>query len=125
MSEAEQQKMLSFLGLCVKAGNMTTGQEACVAELRGGTAVLALLDAAASANTRKRVLDAAVIHQTPVYEISEGLLGSAIGKAGRMVLTMAKGKMAARIETYLKDEQPINHSTLTSHTTDAGVQAQQ
>ena len=78
MNETAEERALSFLGLCMRAGQVVSGQEACVAAIRGGECALALLDAGASENTLKRVEDACASHQVPLYRISPGALGHAI-----------------------------------------------
>ena len=75
MNETAEERALSFLGLCMRAGQVVSGQEACVAAIRGGECALALLDAGASENTLKRVEDACASHQVPLYCISPGALG--------------------------------------------------
>ena len=55
MNETAEERALSFLGLCMRAGQVVSGQEACVAAIRSGESALALLDAGASENTLKRV----------------------------------------------------------------------
>lgn len=45
MNETAEERALSFLGLCMRAGQVVSGQEACVAAIRGGECALALLDA--------------------------------------------------------------------------------
>ena len=45
-----------------------------------------------------------VSHPTPLYSVSEGALGHAIGKKGRMVICLKEGGMATKLLTMLKDE---------------------
>ena len=80
------------------------GFEACVAAIRGGECALALLDAGASENTLKRVEDACASHQVPLYRISPGALGHAIGKPGRMVISVPAGRMADKLLTYFQEQ---------------------
>ena len=98
-----EQKVLLFLGLCMRAGQPITGQEACVAAVRNGEAALVLRDEGASENTVKRVADACQSHGTPLYRVSPGQLGNAIGKAGRMVAAMPRGGMADKLLTLLNE----------------------
>ena len=78
MNETAEERALSFLGLCMRAGQVVSGQEACVAAIRGGECALALLDAGAS---RKHAQAgggrACASHQVPLYRISPGALGHA------------------------------------------------
>ena len=84
MNETAEERALSFLGLCMRAGQVVSGQEACVAAIRGGECALALLDAGASENT-------------------PGALGRAIGKPGRMVISVPAGRMADKLLTYFQE----------------------
>ena len=88
----------------MRAGQMTSGQDACVEAIRSGLAAIVLLDGEASENTCKRITDACHSHSTPLYSVSEGALGHAIGKKGRMVICLREGGMADKLLTMLKDE---------------------
>ncbi len=99
-----EQRVTGFLGLCMRAGQMTSGQDACVEAIRGGQAAIALLDGDASENTVKRITDACHSHSTPLYGVSGGALGHAIGRKGRMVICLKAGGMADKLLIMLKDE---------------------
>ena len=107
MTEQIENQVINFLGLCMRAGRITSGQEACVDLARQEEAALVLMDAAASENTRKRITDACHSHDIPLYEVSEGELGRAIGKKGRMVVAMKADGMAQKLLTLLKDQQRL------------------
>ena len=107
MTEQIETQVISFLGLCMRAGRITSGQEACVDLARQEEAALVLMDAAASENTRKRITDACHSHDVPLYEISEGELGRAIGKKGRMMVALKADGMAQKLLTLLKDQQRL------------------
>ena len=107
MTEQIENQVISFLGLCMRAGRITSGQEACVDLARQEEAALVLMDAAASENTRKRITDACHSHDIPLYEVSEGELGRAIGKKGRMVVALKADGMAQKLLTLLKDQQRL------------------
>lgn len=105
MTEAQEKRATGFLGLCMKAGQLVSGQEQCVQTIRAGQAALALIDDAASDNTKKRVADACAAHQTPLYRLSAGALGRSIGRGERMVAAVKAGSMAARLTQLLEDDQ--------------------
>ncbi len=105
MKEHIENQVTGFLGLCMRAGRIVSGQEACVALIRSGEAALALMDAAASENTKKRLTDACRSHEVPLYELSEGALGQSIGKKGRMVIALKNDGMAQKLLTLLQNEQ--------------------
>ena len=107
MTEQIENQVINFLGLCMRAGRITSGQEACVDLARQEQAALVLMDAGASENTRKRIADACHSHRVPLYELSEGTLGHAIGKKGRMVVALKADGMAQKLLTLLQDEQAL------------------
>lgn len=107
MTEQIENQVINFLGLCMRAGRITSGQEACVDLARQEEAALVLMDASASENTRKRITDACHSHDVPLYEVSEGELGRAIGKKGRMVVALKSDGMAQKLLTLLKDQQRL------------------
>ncbi len=104
MNIETERRVTGFLGLCMRAGQLISGQEACVDAVRTETAAIVLLDGAASDNTQKRITDACHSHHTPLYGVAEGALGQAIGKQGRMVVCLKTGGMADKLLAVLKDE---------------------
>ena len=107
MTVQTENQVINFLGLCMRAGRVISGQEACVDLARQEEAALVLMDAAASENTRKRVADACHTHGVALYELSEGLLGHAIGKNGRMVVALKADGMSGKLLELLKNEQRL------------------
>ena len=104
MTENTESRVISFLGLCMRAGRIISGQEACVDLIRQGEAALALMDADASDNTRKRLTDACHSHNVALYELSAGALGHSIGKKGRMVVALRADGMADKLISMLQGE---------------------
>ena len=107
MREQIENQVINFLGLCMRAGRIVSGQEACVDLARQEEAALVLIDAGASENTRKRITDACHSHNVPLYELSEDALGCAIGKKGRMVVALKADGMAQKLLTLLQNEPKI------------------
>ncbi len=105
MTEEREKRAIGFLGLCMKAGQLVSGQEQCVQTIRAGQAALALLDGAASDNTKKRVTDACAAHDTPLYTLGAGALGRSIGRSERMVAALKPGGMADRLAELLNDNE--------------------
>lgn len=104
MTKEQENRVTGFLGLCMRAGQVQSGQEACVELIRAGNARLALLDTGAAPNTLKRVRDACAAHQVPLYELSAGALGACIGKRERMVLALGAGGMTDKLLQMLRQE---------------------
>ena len=107
MTEQIENQVISFLGLCMRAGRIISGQEACVDLARQEQAALVLMDAGVSENTRKRITDACRSHCVPLYELSEGTLGHAIGKKGRMMVALKADGMAQKLLNLLQNEQRL------------------
>ena len=107
MTEQTENRVMGFLGLCMRAGRIVSGQEACVYLIRSGECALALMDSSASDNTRKRLTDACHSHNVPLYEVSEGALGRAIGKKGRMVIALKPDGMSEKLLSLLENEQRL------------------
>ena len=104
MTDEQARRLAGFLGLCARAGQPAYGQEACVGQIRLGQAALALVDEGSSENTQKRLRDACTSHPTPLYQVPAGLLGAAMGKAGRMCVTLPPGKLASKTLSLLGHE---------------------
>ena len=104
MSPQTEERVTGFLGLCYKAGRVISGQEACVDLIRSDAAALVLMDVSASENTQKRLTDAAHSHNTPLYALSAGTLGHAIGKKGRMAVAFRADGMAQKLLSLLENE---------------------
>ena len=107
MTEQIENQVINFLGLCMRAGRVISGQEACVDLARQEQAALVLMDAGASENTRKRITDACHSHNVPLYELAEGALGQSIGKKGRMMVALKPDGMAQKLLSLLANEQRL------------------
>ena len=115
MTEETARKVAGFLGLCTRAGQLSSGQEACVGAIRKGQASLALLDEGASENTRKRLGDACRTHGVPLYSMPGERIGQAVGKQGRMAVCVCPGGMAKRLMELLAAETPMNEDNPVLH----------
>ena len=91
------QKLLNMLGLCARAGRLTTGEKACVDKIRAGGAYVALLDGAAAKNAVKSMTDACTHHDVPLIRTPEYALGDAIVKPGRMACVITDEGFAKSI----------------------------
>ena len=105
-----EERALSMLGLCMRAGFVRSGEAACEQLVKRGGARLLLVDAGASQGARKAMLDACQYANVPMFALRAGALGEAIGKPGRMAAAVADAGFAANISKLLTTEQ-----------TDAGV----
>ncbi len=123
MTEALIRQLSGFLGLCARARQLVTGQDACVGAIRSGSAALALLDESCSAGSRKRFTDSCHSHGVPLYGLPQGLLAQAMGRSGRMSAVIGHGSMADKLRSLLKEEptlqpeptDPVSQSERESH----------
>lgn len=107
MTENTSRQVKGFLGLCGRAGQVTLGQDACVQAVRAETAALVLMDDASAPTTRKRFTDSCTSHGVPLYGVPPGLISQALGKDGRMTVTVKAGKMARKLLELLREETPL------------------
>lgn len=107
MTEQTLQRLKGFLGLCGRAGEITLGQDACVAAVRAESAAITLMDESSAPTTRKRFLDSCGSHRVPLYGVPPGLISQALGRDGRMTVTIKRGRMAQKLFEILRDETPL------------------
>ncbi len=90
-------RLLSLLGLCMRAGKLVSGEKACIQTIRTDGACVVILDMAAAKNAEKAVKDACAFRKVPLVLVPEDALGYAIGKQGRMVAAVTDPSLADRI----------------------------
>lgn len=79
--------ILNNLGLCNRAGGLTTGEEAVVDGIRSGKVLYVFLANDASKNAQKMILDKSKFYNVEVcLDYTSLELSKAIGKSGRMVI---------------------------------------
>ena len=87
----------SMLGLAMRAGALTTGEDGVKKAVSGGKALLVLVDEGASANTKKLFADACVHYGVPLHMTRRERLGLAMGKPGRMSAAVARGPLGEKL----------------------------
>lgn len=102
----QAEKIRGMLGLLSRAGQMQSGESQALALVRGGRAVLVLLDAGVSANTRKRFEDAASFRKVSLAALPQDMLGEAIGKPGRKVAACTAGSLAEQLMQLVLPDLP-------------------
>ena len=90
-------RALSMLGLCARAGKLITGEKAVVQAVRSGSCHVVLLDGGVAQNGEKAVSQACASHGVPLLRAEAGRLGEAIGRPGRMAAGVTDPGMAKRI----------------------------
>ena len=87
----------SMLGIAQRAGVLTLGADGVAAAVASGNALMVLVDASASENTKKRFRDSCAFYGVELYETETDRLGFAIGKPGRMCAAVAKGTLGSKL----------------------------
>lgn len=87
----------SMLGIAMRAGALTLGEGGVLRAISSGGALLVLVDAGASENTKKRFRDSCSFYGVPLFETQADRLGQAIGKPGRMSAAVAAGPLGGKL----------------------------
>ncbi|MDB5052044.1 MAG: ribosomal protein L7ae [Bacilli bacterium] len=91
-------KMLSYLGLAMRAGKLVTGDEGVMGAIRSREAKLVILAVDASSNAQKKYKDKCASFNIKLIEcFSRDELGSSIGKAERVVIAVNDSGFAQMI----------------------------
>ena len=99
----QQDRILSMLGLAVKAGKVTSGEFSTEKAVKSGTAFLVLVSEEASDNTRKMFRNMCSFYQVPMYiYASKEALGHAIGKQFRASVAVLDEGFAKCLDKKLK-----------------------
>lgn len=95
-------KALNMLGLAMRAGQLTTGDDMVERDARAGRAAMVLLDAGASVRTQDKYRTLCERKGIPLYLLREDTLGRSIGKDNRMIAAVKKGPMAKQLMALLE-----------------------
>ena len=97
-------KVLSFIGICMKAGHLVSGEFSVEKSVKSGHAWLVLVAADASDNSKKQYTNMCRYYQVPLYFISsKEELGHALGKEYRASLAVQDENMATALIKKLKE----------------------
>lgn len=95
---------LNMLGLCMRAGKLVRGEDACKQAIRAGKAHLAVIDADASVNAKKSLGDSCETYHVPLLEAAG--LGGAIGRGSHKAAVVTdQGFAKALMTKYTNDDQ--------------------
>ena len=100
----EQDNFFFMLGLAMRAGQITFGEDG-VRKAAANGAKLVLLDAGASDNTKKRMRDCCAYYGVTLKETASGRLGAAVGKPGRMSAAIAAGPLCDKLLSLSEAEE--------------------
>jgi len=91
-------KIYSFLGLCTKAGKLSSGDETCEKLIKSLKACLVIIAEDASDNTVKKFSNMSEYRQVPLRVFGEKqLLGKFTGKETRAVLVISEDGFANKL----------------------------
>ncbi len=101
-----EQKLYSFLGLCMKAGKLGSGELTTEKAVESGKAKLVIVSQDASDNTKKLFQDKCNYRKVPLLLFGDKeRLGGAIGKSERSSLVITdKGMAQAFLKKYRTEE---------------------
>ncbi|KIL35325.1 50S ribosomal protein L7ae [Cohnella kolymensis] len=89
MTMTTANKVLSRLGLAMRAGKLASGEEIVMKAIRSGEAKLVLLAGDASENTGKKIADKCASYGIPLrIGFTRQELGAAVGKPERVIFAV-------------------------------------
>ncbi len=101
-------KVLSLIGLAMKAGRCASGEFKTESETKSGNASLVIVASDASDNTKKKFRDMCEFYNVPIcFYGDKDTLGHAMGKEFRASLAILDEGFAAGIQKELKNRESI------------------
>ena len=98
-------KVLSLLGLCMKAGFLSTGEVAVESAIKSGKANIVILANDASSNTIKKFENSTKFYNIKLIRYSKKEeLGRGLGKAERSVLAVCNHGFANKLITIIEND---------------------
>ena len=105
---ANRDKVLSLIGLAMKAGRCTSGEMMTENETKSGKAKLVIVASDASDNTKKKFRDMCEFYKVPIcFYGDKDTLGHAMGKEFRASLAILDKGFADGIRKELKNREDI------------------
>lgn len=103
-------RLAGLMGLCVRAGQATFGEDGCMKRIRGGQCGVLLVASEASEATREKYRSACGRAGVPLLPLPEGLLQLATGRPG-VAMAVQKGGLADRLIAliHIDEGKPMNH----------------
>ena len=98
----DSKKIYSWIGLAMRSGNIVSGDDTTLREVKKKRVKLVIIAEDASKNTKKLFTDKCSFRSIEHYEFGEkNELGMSIGKSPRAVLGIMDGNIAAQIKKIL------------------------
>lgn len=105
---SRRDKVLSLIGLAMKAGRCASGEMMTETETKSGRAKLVIVASDASENTKKKFRDMCEFYKVPIYFYGDkDTLGHAMGKEFRASLAILDEGFATGIQKELKNRESI------------------
>ena len=105
---SRRDKVLSLIGLAMKAGRCASGEMMTETETKSGRAKLVIVASDASENTKKKFRDMCEFYKVPIYFYGDkDTLGHAMGKEFRASLAILDEGFADGILKALKNREDI------------------
>lgn len=99
-------KILSFIGLCMKAGKLVSGEFSVEKAVKGKKAHLVVVADDVSANSRKMYTDMCSYYKVPIrFLATKEELGRILGKEYRASLAVLDEQMALALLKKIEDSQ--------------------
>ena len=103
---SRRDKVLSLIGLAMKAGRCASGEMMTETETKSGRAKLVIVASDASENTKKKFRDMCEFYKVPIYFYGDkDTLGHAMGKEFRASLAILDNGFADGIQKDLKNRE--------------------
>jgi len=97
-------QIANLLGLAKRAGGLVTGNDACMAAVRSGKAVLAIVAKDTGGNAMKKYHDKCKSYNVPLLELfDKESLGHAVGKSHGAIVVLTEKGFANRIQQLAGD----------------------
>ena len=104
----KRDKVLSLIGLAVRAGRCVSGEAKTESETKSGRAALVIVASDASENTKKKFQNMCEFYRVPIYIYGDkDTLGHAMGKEFRASLAILDEGFADGIQRELKNREDI------------------
>ncbi len=92
-------KILSLLGIILRSGNLVSGDDTTLSDLKKGKIKLIIIANDASENTKKLFKDKSEYRNVPyIIEFTKEELGKSIGKSSRAVIGIKNDQFATKIK---------------------------
>lgn len=99
----QNDKILSLMGLCTKAGRLKSGEFATEEAVKNGSAFVVIVATDASDNTKKQFRNMCSYYEVAYYEYAtKDELGRATGKEHRASVAICDEGFSKTLKQYLK-----------------------